>query len=116
MSPSSSHEVASSYSQMHLKMDERSAVQCAGIVVVLQESQRSRKPYRRVRVGAGTYLHDAEYGRNHKKGGAVAERRQKASYQPHYDQCYGRPQPTKTQLKHIKGFINEEYKAGLTGF
>ena len=48
MSPSSSHEVASSYSKMHLKMDERSAVQCAGIVVVLQESQRSRKPYRRV--------------------------------------------------------------------
>ena len=48
MSPSSSHEVASSYSQMHLKMDERSAVQCAGIVVVLQESHGSRKPYRRV--------------------------------------------------------------------
>ena len=72
---------------MHLVMDESSAAQCAGIVVVLQESH-----------GAASLIEgfdldevrtcDAEYGRNHKKGGAVAERRQKASYQPQYDQCY----------------------------
>ena len=39
--PSSSHPIASSpmySSKMHLEMDESSAVQCAGIVVVLQES------------------------------------------------------------------------------
>ena len=102
MSPSSSHEVASSYSKMHLKMDERSAVQCAGIVVVLQESQRSRKPYRRVRVGAGTYLHDAEYGRNHKKGGAVAEQRQRMFLINHTMTNAVRPQPTKTHPNHIK--------------
>ena len=36
--PSSSHLIASSYSKMHLEMDESSWVQCAGIVVVLQES------------------------------------------------------------------------------
>ena len=29
--------------KMHLEMDERSAVQCAGIVVVLQDSHGSRK-------------------------------------------------------------------------
>ena len=31
------------YSKMHLEMDERSAVQCEGIVVVLQDSHGSRK-------------------------------------------------------------------------
>ena len=86
---------------MHLVMDESSAGQCAGIVVVLQESHGAAsliEGFDLDEVRTCTTMRSTE-GTTRKAGQSLSEGRKLLIN--HTVTNAARPQPTKTQPKHI---------------
>ena len=85
---------------MHLVMDESSAVQCAGIVVVLQESHGAASLIEGFELEqVRTCTMRSTEGTTRKAGQSLSEGRKLLIN--HTMTNAARPQPTKTQPKHI---------------